>query len=202
MTGCTFPLPKRSLLPFPQPHVVVSEAAGPGRCAQPCRALTEAAVIGHAPVPFALHRCTAVHACPHVERPCTSATWAGTNCCGRKGPGLWPSYTGPTWGPQELPCMHSPSATHPWRPSGCDAQATVCWLPGLQVGCRWYLARPKPRVCNLYSWVGGWAGVSLSWLCCVRLPSQGRGVWIPADAPSGEVTFSCENFYVSSEDRS
>lgn len=73
---------------------------------------------------------------------------------------------------------------------------------GLQVGRKWSLAGPKLRVRNLCSWVGGWAGVSLSWLSCVRLPSQGRGVWIPADALNGEVTFSCENFSISSEDRS
>lgn len=173
MTGCTFLLPKRSLLPFPLPHVVVSEAAGPGRCAQPCKALTEAAVIGHARVPFALHRCTAVHVCLHVEQPCTSATWL----CLSRHQLLWQERArGPMWEPQELPSMHSQVLRTLEDLLVVMLKLLCAGCQGLQVGCRWYLAGPKLQVCNLYSWVGGWAGVSLSWLCCMRLPSQGRGV--------------------------
>lgn len=137
--------------------------------------------------------CACVPACKVTMHLCL------TNCCARKGPGVGPRYPGPRWGPQELPCMHSPSAAL----LAVVLQHCVLAARPCKWGCKWFLAVPKLRVsptCAAGS--GGWAGVSLSWLCCMRLPSPGRGVWIPADALNGEVTFSCENFYVSSEDRS
>lgn len=151
---------------------MVSEAVGPGRCAQLWRALTEVEVIGHARVPFAVLRCRAVRVCLHVEHPCTSASgcaWAGTNCCGSKGPGLWPSYTGARWARQELPSMHSPSAPGPWKTFWlwCSSY-TEYWLPAsrLRIALGWAKTASVPLVQP-----GRW----LSWcllvlLCCMRLP--------------------------------
>lgn len=88
-----------------------------------------------------------------------------------------------------------PWVPRPWRPPWCSAAATrACCQASWGGGECWWLGKmgsTRPMGPS-HRWPAG------SLCCWVRH----RGAWIPADAPSGQVAFSWESFYLTSGDRS